>query len=121
MSFELIKQAILFACPNLNDLGTHIFLMTSAHHVPIETTSQVVAAASHGAITLSTYNPSETSTSTPEFSVCSVEPWVALLQKSPAIATFVRSVASSDVTQNEYSKNFAHAVLREMERGNESK
>mgnify|MGYP006087103093 CR=1 FL=1 len=118
MSLALIKRAILAACPTLDGFEHDVYLM-SQHQLPIESTSQLMAAARHGAITLSTFETTATNTSMSEFTAQNLQTWARLLKQAPAIATFVRCVASQDESQNDYAKKFANAVLQASQEEND--
>jgi hypothetical protein len=116
MSLALIQRAILAACPTLDGFEHNVYLM-SKHQLP---TSQLLAVARHGAITLSTFETTATNTSMSEVTAQNLQTWASLLKQAPAIATFVRCVASNDEPQNDYAKRFANAVLQASQEENDA-
>jgi hypothetical protein len=113
MTFAMFLRAVYVASGCTLPFNTISLSLTSILNIEITSISQIVAASNYGLITVSTENSTTTTatTTTQVFPTATLDAWLNLSRRCPAITTLLRSVASEDPAVQLHARTFAQAIF----------
>jgi len=114
-SFETLQACITLECSNqdtsVSSLSV-VYLSTAAGQL-ITTTAQAITANHHGRIVVTFVTPL-VHAPPQEFTDASLNSFVSLLERSPAMLAFMGAVGSDDAAQRKHAHSFAAAVMQRL-------